>query len=99
MQQIDHKERGVKGKYKRATNVNLSVDVGFYKDHYDYTMSTNGQGDVSEKHMKVFIPTTPNPTSGFIVFADGARRRQRRASPRDRQRFRPLPAFADSRLS
>ena len=29
MQQIDHKERGVKGKYKRATNVNLSVDVDF----------------------------------------------------------------------
>ena len=55
MQQIDHKERGVKGKYKRATNVNLSVDVGFYKDHYDYTMSTNGQGQVSKNHMKVPI--------------------------------------------
>ena len=24
----------------------------------------------SENHMKIFIPTTPNPTSGFIVFAD-----------------------------
>ena len=24
----------------------------------------------SNNHMKVFIPTTPNPTSGFIVFAD-----------------------------
>ena len=24
----------------------------------------------SDNHMKVFIPTTPNPTSGFIVFAD-----------------------------
>ena len=23
-----------------------------------------------ENHLKVFIPTTPNPTSGFIVFAD-----------------------------
>ena len=23
-----------------------------------------------DNHMKVFIPTTPNPTSGFIVFAD-----------------------------
>ena len=24
----------------------------------------------SNNHMKIFIPTTPNPTSGFIVFAD-----------------------------
>ena len=24
----------------------------------------------SDKHMKVFIPTTPNPTSGFVIFAD-----------------------------
>jgi uncharacterized membrane protein len=24
----------------------------------------------SENHMKIFIPTTPNPTSGFIVFAE-----------------------------
>jgi len=24
----------------------------------------------SDNHMKVFIPTTPNPTSGFIIFAD-----------------------------
>ena len=55
MQQTDHKERSPKGNYKRATNVNLSVDVGFYKDHYDYTMSTNGKGDVSKKHMKVPI--------------------------------------------
>ena len=24
----------------------------------------------SDRHMKIFIPTTPNPTSGFIIFAD-----------------------------
>ena len=24
----------------------------------------------SDNHMKIFIPTTPNPTSGFIVFTD-----------------------------
>ena len=24
----------------------------------------------SNNHLKIFIPTTPNPTSGFIVFAD-----------------------------
>ena len=24
----------------------------------------------SNNHIKIFIPTTPNPTSGFIVFAD-----------------------------
>jgi uncharacterized membrane protein len=24
----------------------------------------------SDNHMKIFIPTTPNPTSGFVVFAD-----------------------------
>jgi len=25
---------------------------------------------MGENHLKIFIPTTPNPTSGFIVFAD-----------------------------
>jgi uncharacterized membrane protein len=24
----------------------------------------------SDNHMKIFIPTTPNPTSGFVIFAD-----------------------------
>jgi uncharacterized membrane protein len=26
----------------------------------------------SNKHLKVFVPTTPNPTSGFIIFAESS---------------------------
>ena len=58
-QKIDHPNR-LSGKkksyYKRPMAVNLSVNVnsGLFSE-YQYTMSTNGLGQVSTKHMKINV--------------------------------------------
>ena len=71
-QVVDHPNRlsgNKKTYYKRPMAVNLSVEVsqGLFPE-YDYVMSTNGQGQVSNKHIKInvryhscLLYTSPSP--------------------------------------